>query len=362
MVKPIAVAASSLCSVWLGTALFLCEPTLAAEKPTGASAENAAKSARSWLDPKLLESAKSEGTLVVYSAINEEEGLSVWHIFEEATGLKVEYVRGSDAQLVSRILIESRGGKPTWDLLNSTAVHKLPQQLLAEIEPGEAPYLIPAARDPSRRWYGTGANYDLPSYNTRLVEASDLPRSYEELAARSTWGGHVANNETDAEWLAALMSFYGEPKARALMEKLVATLRPVMIGGHLQVARAVGAGEYWASLNNYVSLTLNVQLNGAPINFWALEPIALFFHEVGVDAKAPHPNAARLAANFLLSEDAQRKSTAWGRLPVRPDVETNPPGVLDKLRGKAVIPITLAGEAEKKADGLYKELVAGRVR
>lgn len=57
---------------------------------------------------------------MVYSTINEEEGLPLWHLFEEATGLKVEYVRGSDAQLVSRVLIESRGGKPTWDLLNST--------------------------------------------------------------------------------------------------------------------------------------------------------------------------------------------------------------------------------------------------
>ena len=100
----------------------------------------------------------------------------------------------------------------------------------------------------------------------------------------------------------------------------------------------------------------------APIDFWPLEPIGLFFHEIGASAKAPHPNAARLAVNFMLSQEGQRKTTTWGRLPVRRDVETNPPGVLDAFRGKAVIPITLAGEAEKKADGLYKELVAGRAR
>ena len=72
--------------------------------------------------------------------------------------------------------------------------------------------------------------------------------------------------------------------------------------------------------------------------------------------------AGRLAENFILSQEAQRKTTTWGRLPVRRDVETNPPGVLDAFAGKTVIPIALAGEAEKKADGLYKELVAGRAR
>jgi iron(III) transport system substrate-binding protein len=326
------------------------------------AAEPSGNDAASWIDPKLLEAARPEGTVVLYSAINEQEGLPTWKLFEQKTGLKVEYVRGSDAQLVSRIQIESRGDKPAWDLLNSTAVHKLPQQLLAEIDLPEAAHLIPAARDPNRRWYGTGANYDVPSFNTKLVKPSDLPQSYEELAGRSDWEGHIANNETDAEWLAALVSFYGETKARALVGKLAATLKPAMISGHLQVARAVGAGEYWASLNNYVSLTLNVKLSGAPIDFWAIDPIALFFHEVGVDAKAPHPNAARLAANFLLSQEAQRMGTVYGRLPVRPDVATNPPGVLDIFKGKAVVPVTLSGDAERKADGLYKELVAGRTR
>jgi len=351
MSKPILSSARSLFSLSLlaGAALALCAPARAADE-------------RSWLDPKLLAAARQEGSVVVYSAINEQEALPIWQVFQDATGLKVEYVRGSDAQLISRIMIESRSDRPTWDILNSTAVHKLPQQMLAQIELPEAGELVPAARDPARRWYGTGANYDVPSFNTRLVKASDLPQSYEALAARSDWEGHVANNETDAEWLAALLSHYGEAKARALIGKLVTTLKPAMISGHLQVARAVGAGEYWASLNNYVSLTLNVKLSGAPIDFWAIEPIALFFHEVGASAKAPHPNAARLAANFLLSQEAQRKSTAWGRLPVRADVETNPPGLLDAFRGKAVIPITLSGDAEKKADALYKELVAGRAR
>jgi iron(III) transport system substrate-binding protein len=311
-----------------------------------------------WLDAKLLDAAKAEGRLVVYSSINEEEGLPTWQLFEQATGLKVDYIRGSDVQMIARIRIEGRADKPGWDLLTSTAVHKLPEELLAQIDPTEAQHLFPEARDPQRRWFAIAANYGVPSYNTKALKRSELPQSYEELSGHSDWAGHVANNETDAEWMAALVAFYGEAKARQLIAGLVATLRPAMISGHLQVARAVGAGEYWASLNNYVSLTLNVKLSGAPIDFWTLDPIALFFHEVGANAKAPHPNAARLAANFMLSRQAQQFSTKWGRIPVRADVDTNPPGLRDAFQGRRVIPIVLAGESEKKADSLYKELVS----
>src|SRR5215470_10599885 len=112
----------------------------------------------SWADPALLDAAKKEGSLVIYSSINEEEGLPIWKRFEELTGIKIDYVRGSDSQLIARMAIESRANKPAWDLVLITAAHKLPPAMLAQIEPGEAKHLFEAARDPGRRWYGFSAN------------------------------------------------------------------------------------------------------------------------------------------------------------------------------------------------------------
>ena len=85
----------------------------------------------------------------------------------------------------------------------------------------------------------------------------------------------------------------------------MATLKPVITDGHLAMARATGAGEYAISLNNYVNLSINVKLAGGPIDFFALDPVALMFGQVGVNALAPHPNAARLAANFMLSQECR---------------------------------------------------------
>ena len=60
---------------------------------------------------RLIEGAKKEGALTVYSSMNEEEGLPLWRVFEGHTGIKIEYVRGSDTQLIARMAIENRAGR-----------------------------------------------------------------------------------------------------------------------------------------------------------------------------------------------------------------------------------------------------------
>ena len=149
---------------------------------------------------KLLAAAKKEGPITVYSATNEQEGLPLFKIFEEATGIKFNYIRGNDASLMSRIAIEARANQPSFDVI-FRCTHKLPQKFLAQFDPSEAQHIFPMARDPDRRWYGVYTIYLTPSYNTKLVQASDLPKSYEEFAKRKEWAGRVAIDHTDIEWL-----------------------------------------------------------------------------------------------------------------------------------------------------------------
>jgi ABC-type Fe3+ transport system substrate-binding protein len=135
-----------------------------------------------------------------------------------------------------------------------------------------------------------------------------------------------------------------------------------MVAGHLALARAVAAGEYSVALSNYAHLTMNAKLNGGTTDFWALDPVGVFFNEIGVSANAPHPNAARLAANFVFSKVGQQQLTTRGRVPTRRDVDTNPPGMLKPIEGRKLVPVVLSAEQEKKADAMFKELIGGRAR
>jgi iron(III) transport system substrate-binding protein len=283
-----------------------------------------AQAPRPWLVPELLSAAKSEGnTLTIYASMNEDEALPYWSVFEAATGIKVNFLRMSDSSIRARVAIEHRAKQRTWDLVATALVYRLGDEILAQFDPPQAKELIPQARDPNRRWYGVTGNYNTPAYNTNLVKPAELPRNYEEFLERKQWAGKVAVDATDSEWLAGIFSHYGEERGKKLVKDMVTVLKPVVIDGHLNIARQVAAGEYWVALNNYVPLTLNVKLAGEPTDFWALDPVVLLFGSIGVNSQAPHPKTALLAANFMLSHEGQTFLTRKGRLPSRPDVATN---------------------------------------
>jgi ABC-type Fe3+ transport system substrate-binding protein len=91
-----------------------------------------------------------------------------------------------------------------------------------------------------------------------------------------------------------------------------------------------------------------VKLGGGPIEVFALDPVALFFGQVAVSALSPHPNAAKLAANFMLSQEAEQFLAKFGRLPTRSDVKENPPGTIEMLRKKKVITTLMTPAQERE--------------
>ena len=240
--------------------------------------------------PISANAAKAEGALTVYGSMNEQEALPLWKLFEDATGVKVSYVRSSDTQIMARVAIENRAGQHTWDIAFTTTVAAIAAS--ADL----APFDPPEAERPD----GRGARSQSPlvrrlrqlqcaGLQHQFRQKADLPKSYDEFAAHKEWAGKIAIDDTDDEWLAAICAFYGDARGRALVKTIVAALDPVITDGHLALARSVGSGEYWLALNNFLPLTLNVKMSGAPTDFWLIDPVPLIFGSVGVNTLAPHP-------------------------------------------------------------------------
>ena len=316
-----------------------------------------AKAQESWIVPELLAAAKAEGALTVFASMNEQEALPLWKRFEAATGIPVSFVRASDGQLTSRILIEARANQSTWDLLSTTTVTRLPPELRRVYEPPQAAQIFATARDPQKRWYGVTANYNAPAYNTDRIQPSELPRTIEEFIGKKEWRGHVAIDGQEFHWLRALVLQYGEDKGRRLAKDLFAALEPTPIDGHLALARAVGSGDAWVTPANYINLTINQKINHAPADYWGLSPVGLFYTQVALNPRAPHGKAAELAANFLLSKETQSFITGQGRLPVRADVTPNPPDAVSKLGSAAIVPLDFTQEEERQWQKEFQSLI-----
>ena len=109
--------------------------------------------------------------LTIYASMNEEEALPYWAIFEQATGIKVNFVRMSDSLSgrASRSSIAPGSAAGTWSQPRRSI--GLANEILAQFDPPQAKDLIPQARDPNRRWYGYSGNYNTPAYNTDQGQA-----------------------------------------------------------------------------------------------------------------------------------------------------------------------------------------------
>jgi iron(III) transport system substrate-binding protein len=188
------------------------------------------------------------------------------------------------------------------------------------------------------------------------VKPEDLPKSYEDFLKHPEWDGHVGIDFTDRDWLAALFGYYGEDKGRALIDGIVKTMHPALYKGHLALARALGSGEYWVTLNNFVNLSINVKLAGMPVDYWVLDPVAVTYGQIAINAQAPHPNTAKLLLNYLISYEAELMRTKWGRIPTRLDVPTNPPGIFDQFLGRQQVRAALDPAEDAKWQKTFNDL------
>jgi iron(III) transport system substrate-binding protein len=131
----------------------------------------------------------------------------------------------------------------------------------------------------------------------------------------------------------------------------LSALKPDMRLGHALLAELIAAGEVPVGLTVYSGNADSVKKKGAPVEWVAVEPIVGRPQALSVAAKAPHPNAALLFNDFLLSPDGQKVLNDLDRNPASKTQTT----LLTKYKYSMVDPIKWLDESAKW-EKLWKEL------
>jgi iron(III) transport system substrate-binding protein len=217
-----------------------------------------------------------------------------------------------------------------------------------------SPYIadIPAWGVPAHRlWIADRVDFFVVAFNTGKVKREELPATYEGFLD-AKWKGRIGLEATDQEWLAGLARHWGEKRALEFFRALAA-MRPDVRHGHVLLSEMVSAGEVPVSLTNYASNADSMKRRDKPIDWKPVEPVIGRPQALGLAAAAPHPNAALLFADFVLSPEGQQLFNSMGRFPasvkVRSKLVTFPYLMLD--------PVELIDEDEKWLK-YWNELVA----
>jgi len=177
---------------------------------------------------------------------------------------------------------------------------------------------------PQGYWIANRVTMLVLGYNTRLVKAADAPRRYEDLLDPK-WKDQLALEREDSHWFMALIEHWGEQKGKAFFQRLRAQ-NPKIRTGHTHLAQLVAAGEDPLSPDIHSQGIVSGQRRGAPVEWTNLEPVVASSNVSALAKNAPHPNAALLFLDFILSkETGQRVIRDVGRIPTHPEVLPNPP-------------------------------------
>jgi iron(III) transport system substrate-binding protein len=273
---------------------------------------------------RLVEKAREEGTLTWYTSMAPTESRPLTEAFEKKYGIKVELWRAANEKLMQRILTEAQSKRHTFDVIetNGTETEILGREKL--LSPFHTPYAadFPPAAIPSHRlWMPDRFNFLVTAYNTAKVKREELPKTYEGFADPK-WKGRIAAESGDWDWMATIIQKMGNEKGTAFFQKL-AEMKPEMRKGHPLLAELIGAGEVPVGLTTFLSNVKSGQRRGSPIDFVAVQPVLGLPFGIGVAKHAPHPHAALLFADYVLSPEGQELLNEMGRLPASLKVKNN---------------------------------------
>lgn len=295
-------------------------------------------------DARLLERARQEGSVVLYTSLAPTESGPLGQAFEKKTGVKVELFRSISEKVVQRAVTESRGRRHTFDVIETNAPE---MEMLAReklFSDFHSPYLDdlpPSALPKHRQWVPDRVNYFVVAYNTNKVRRDELPKDYRGFV-EPKWKGRIGIEATDAEWMMTLVRLWGQAEGMAYFRKL-AEMKPDVRKGHVLLAELIAAGEIPVGLTAYHSNAESLKKRGAPIDWVPMPPVVGRPQGIAVGRNAPHPHAALAFVDFVLSPEGQGILASMGRAPVSRKVKTE----LGTFDYTMVDPVSLLDEQDK---------------
>ena len=272
---------------------------------------------------KLVEGAKKEGKMVFYSSLNVEDNNGLLKRFEEKYPfIKTELNRLTADRLLIRFQSEARAKKPIADVIMNggarTYITKKEGLLMKYVSP-ESKFYGTGFKDPDGYWTDAYLNAHVLVYNTRMLKPAEVPLTHADLL-KPQWSGKFVMVSKAYEWFLKIIKLQGEAKGMEFFKRLAAQ-KPGFRIGSSQIADLVAAGEHPLGINTYSTNIEDLKAKGAPVEWVGLDPVVATLHPIAVSAAAPHPNAAKLFVDFVLSREGMLLLRGFKRIPSRLDVE-----------------------------------------
>jgi iron(III) transport system substrate-binding protein len=259
--------------------------------------------------------AKQEGALVVYTVWDVDHIRSLSDAFSKRfPGIKTSYWQATRSEVTTRTLTEYQGNQATVDVILT-----------------EAPLVLHAAgaTEPYQTVQGNSliVNDAIASvvslqiqalaYNTKKLKREDVPKSWEEVTNPKYKGIVALDDPMRAGPLSSMLAaFKDDWKDDARWANFIKGLKALNVPVHKSTSamfRLLVAGEYSIVMPALFHDVVHEKETGSPIDFARGAGPVVSPQQAAIYVKAPHPTAAKLFAEWLISPEGQSAIDAVGR-------------------------------------------------
>jgi ABC-type Fe3+ transport system substrate-binding protein len=311
-------------SILIGVvSLFQGVPVRAAERP-GWQAE--------W--ERVLTAARKEGKVVVFGPPGAAARKALTEGFQKSfAGIEVEYSGMTGSKASPRLLAERRAGSYLVDV-HVGGTGTMLQSLLpaGALDPIEPVLILPEVIDPKKWWQGklefadTAGKYNLifttnvrthVAVNPKLVKRDELKSYWDFLNPK--WRAKIVMDDPtlSGPGQGTAKFFLIHPTlGREFIRRLFTEQKVTLVRNERQLLEWIVRGDYLIAISPSELNTNDLTAKGLPIElvrsdqFKEGSTLNAGFGSVARMNRAPHPNAARVYLNWLLSKDGQ---TEWSR-------------------------------------------------
>lgn len=272
-------------------------------------------------EKKLIEGAKKEGELLWYTNSGIENATRYIQAFKKNFPfINAQVWRAKTRQVTQRAISEANAGKHMVDVIKPSTdllPPMLEKNLLAKYEtPGRAIYPAHA-----KSAYYTSMNYAFRvfSFNPRKISRKDAPKTWEDLL-QPKWKGEILFDESSLEEVMCLLGAWGKEKTVTYLTKLSQQQLLIRVGRDT-TTQMMMAGEAPLAVTTYAYNNESLRAQNAPVDWVAEDLIPTLLYPLTLARNAPHPHAAALFYDYLISEEGQRLIAKEGRVVTHPKVE-----------------------------------------
>ena len=301
---------------------------------TSASAQTAGSTLDSMSTTDLAAQAAKEGSLTWYTTFADTDVQPMVAAFnKEYPKVKVNAVRLSADKIPARLITEQKGGKYNADVVSGDSPQVAQVLQAGALQPYTPKDIAPLPSGLSLPKGYEGVVYAVTtviSWNPTVLQQKGVaaPTSWEDLT-QPQWKGQFSIDPGAVNWYDSLIADMGHDKALALLKGL-GNNKPVFVESHTQALTQVQAGEPMGAATAYGYKASSLKKKTpTTLDFVNDSHLPSSLNLIDVVKNAPHPAAARLFDDWMVSKDGQQAVVdVTNHTSLRPDV-TNDDKVWD---------------------------------